>query len=41
MKGEIIAVETCEDDFKKEYYRAIIIFEKMPDLRLGSCEVKQ
>jgi len=41
MKGEIIEIKDGYDDFAKHFYQITILFEDMPDLKLGKCEIVQ
>ena len=41
MKGEILDISTCEDEFKNISYRVVIETYIKPQLILGKCEVKQ
>jgi len=41
MKGEIIDIATCEDEFRTKLYRITIEVKDKPKCRLGECELKQ
>lgn len=41
MKGEIICVDTWEDEFKNIVYRVFVEFKKKPPFKLGEAEIEQ
>jgi len=41
MKGTIWKIEEIETQFGTKVYNVVIDFEKIPDLKLGECEVTQ
>ena len=41
MKGELLDIQTLEDDFRNRRYRIVIEFDGVPPFKLGDVEVKQ
>lgn len=41
VKGDILEITTIKDEFMNISYQFVVRTEKMPELKLGKCEVSQ